>query len=711
MIENSEHFGAETSFPENDTGSRVTSHPNREGGSAPVDLTPANVSAVTGGGIEPASRFKLGSVPIHTVARDGGNGHIAQNLSDDWRSIEARRRMELLKTFRSLVEQGIPRHKAVKKMGFSYTSIWRWEKAYLLSGMEGLLPKVDECGRKSGWEIVLKNEDFCVKLMDIYLATMGASGGNVLRGRRTAKIATTLTVMATEPECPPELAVQLQRGKFPVCLQRFLKRITPELESRFRGSKHFQLNGITSRRDLTLRFPNGERAEMPAGFKWVFDDMSVNQPFWCEADGKILFSRQGLYAIDHRSLKWLGKMLVARPREAYRAEDILRFLRGLFLAYGGKPDVIVFEQGIWKARKIHGYKLNEFGQPDECDFERGDMLDGEKHLLMDGLSAIGIKVIFATSAHGKIIEGCFNPLQTQIAIRTREFANIGRHAGEFEIPCKRLARVRYNQADGGNRPTHAPSFLGFAPMYVLSGRIDDALQFLNAKSNSRGEIPDEIWTADIAKRPLFQNERNDAAVFLPEVRERRIDGGRVTVTVNGMTHDFREPWMIEFGSGYKVFCRFDPAEPSRGAAIYNREKGSNNFKGFRNGHFLGFAQWEMPAPSVDVQGDVRGITPRPVEDFYGEGAIDGGDSIRKKQSRLVATAFSALPRPGQPAVKMNELRDGEGRVARASISSTTNEAWKSDMPELAPLPPARTVVAERLRMTDEVDCALANLMD
>ena len=179
----------------------------------------------------------------------------------------------------------------------------------------------------------------------------------MVRGRRTAKIASALKAMAHEPECPPALAARMKRGRFPVCLQRFLKRVTPEIENRLRGPKHFQLNGVTSRRDLTVRFPDGSRAPEPAGFKWVFDDMSVNQPFWCEAEcdphggSKILFSRQGLYAIDHRSLKWLGKMLVARPREAYRAEDILRFLRGLFLAYGGKPEVIVFEQGIWKARK------------------------------------------------------------------------------------------------------------------------------------------------------------------------------------------------------------------------------------------------------------------------------------------------------------------------------------------------------------------------
>ncbi|HVU26520.1 MAG TPA: helix-turn-helix domain-containing protein [Verrucomicrobiae bacterium] len=681
--------GSPTANPDSEAISRLSfqdeNRPTESVKSAPlfpsetlVDEEPNNRDARDMVSGETPERAFLGALPIETSA--------CPVLPGDWRIKEARRRQELLQAFWALLEQGFSRTKAAKKLGCAYVNLWRYEKAFKTRGFDGLIPNMEECGRKSDFDLILKDEKFCAKLLEIYLSTVGASGNNVVRGRRTAKMATALTAMAEEAECPPALASRLKRGRFPVCLVRFLKRVTPEMENRQRGAKHFQLNGITSRRDLTLRFPNGDRAEMPAGFKWVFDDMSVNQPFWCEADGKILFSRQGLYAIDHRSLKWLGKMLVARPREAYRAEDILRFLRGLFLAYGGKPDVIVFEQGIWKARKIHGFKLNEFGQPVEDVFERGEMVDGEKHLLTDGLAAIGIKVIFATSAHGKIIETCFNPLQTQIAIRTREFVNIGRYAGEFEIPGKRLAQVRYAQSKN-NLTAALPNFLGFAPQNILDERIDEAIQFINFKQNSRGEIPEEIWAADIAKRPLLENQRNDAAVFLPEIRERVIDGGRVTVKVNGQSHDFRAPWMIELGSGYKVFCRFDPAEPSRGAAIYNRETGSNNFSGYKPGQFLGFVSWEMPAPSVDVTGDVRGITPQSATDFYGEGAFDNGDSIRKKQNKIVSTSFSAfVNRPGQPrVVRMREIRDGEGRVSRVSISGAANEAEKTDMPALAPV--------------------------
>lgn len=594
---------------------------------------------------------------------------------------EQKRRAQLVKDFRTMTlsvaqgGQGLSKVAAARLLGESVTTLWRYRKMFNEGGEEALLPRTANSGRPSDFDILLKDQAFCDKLLDLYLSTAGSSGGNMLSrfhrtGRRTAKMATALTVFAEEPECPPALAAKLRKGKFPICFLRFLKGVTPELESRFRGQKHFKLNGLVSRRDLTLRFPNGDRAEMPAGFKWVFDDMSVNQPFWCEVDGQILFSRQGLYAIDQRSLKWLGRKLIARPREAYRAEDILRFLRWLFQAHGGKPDVIVFEQGVWKARKIHGFRLSEVGAPVDEEWLRPEMADAEKHLLTDGLQAIGIKVIFATSAHGKVIESCFNPLQDQIALRTRDFVNIGRHAGEFEIPAKRLAKMRRQTDVPG-----MPSFLGFAQMNVLAERIDAAIEFMNRKINSRGEVPDEIWAHDLEKRPLAENTGADAAVFLPEVRLRQIEGGKVTVTVNGQEHDFRSEDMIRFGGGYRVYLRFDPAEPARGAAVYNRETlgSAANIGAMADGQFMFFAAWEMPAPQVDVSGPVRGVEARPVSEFYGDDAIDQGDTIRRKQGKLVAVDFKAFPRPGQPAVRVKELRDGEGRLARAeSVQGPTS---------------------------------------
>jgi hypothetical protein len=596
---------------------------------------------------------------------------------------ERNRRRDLLAVFDSLVASGLAKSEAARQMGESYTTLWRYQRLIETTG--DVYPSYDLSGRGSAWEHLLAVESFSAKLTELYLATVGASGANVTRGRRTAKAATALTCMAEEPECPPEFARQLRAGKFPAAFLRFLKGITPELEQKLRGPKHFQLNGVTSRRDLTLRFPDGSRGEMPAGFKWVFDDMSVNQPFFAFVDGRVLFSRQGLYAVDHRSLRWLGKMLVARPREAYRAEDILRFLRLLFELYG-KPDVIVFERGVWHARKIRGFRVTETDAIIEDVVDRPEMAESERGLLSSGLAAIGVRVVFATSAHGKIIETCFNHFQNVLGIKARAFVNIGRHAGEFETAAKRLRQVReFGKSDGARG--RSPATLGFAPMTELSDCIDAAFAIINGKTNSRGEVPDEVWFNGQAARPLTLLQPEERHVFFPELREREIRDGRVTFTVDGQEHDFRADWMVTLGHGYRVFVRFDAAEPTLGAALYNRETGSNNrrlddpLRGYQLGELIGYAAWECPAPSLDVTGDVRGVERQPLAEFYGEGALDQGDTLRKKQTKLVATVFSAMPRPGAPAVKTTEARDGHGRVSRVETAPPSGSAAAAPRPD------------------------------
>ena len=596
----------------------------------------------------------------------------------------------------------LSRREAAELLGVGHVTLWRMERDYAKRGFEA---RTDGCGRSSQWEYLVRDyltaknrpggrppsaeQAFQSKLREIYLATVGAGSANMTRGRRTAKMALAMQSMAEEPECPKELAARLRRGKYPVCLLRFLKRITPELENRLRGPKHFQLNGLNSRRDQTIRFEDGTRGEMPAGFKWVFDDMSSNQPFYAVMGkegaapaAQVLFSRQGLYAIDERSLRWLGKMLVARPREAYRAEDILRFLRSLMQVYG-KPDLIVFELSVWASRKIRGFRITETQAVIEEEFDRPEMVATERQELQQGLEAIGVRLLFAHSAHGKIIETAFNYLQDVLAVKTREFVNVGRHAGEFESSAKRVRQVRSGRG---------PGELGFAEMSELSERIDQAFGFINGRANSRGEVPDEVWSADCGcgtctdehgrtrtdtgKRPLPELQPDDYAAFLTETRERSIDGGRVTCEVDGCKHDFRAPWMIELGSGFRVYLKFDPMEPTLGAAVYSRETGPANIHGWKRGKFIGWAVWEMPGPAADVIGNVRGVERGPVEEFYGPGAFDNGDNLRRKQNKVVATAFSALPRPGQPAVKnvksVGSEERGSAENSQSPIANSQN---------------------------------------
>lgn len=520
-----------------------------------------------------------------------------------------------------------------------------------------LMPHFGNSGQRSSFEHVLEDAEFTQKLLSLYVATMGASGANVLRGRRTAKMATALQTLTDEPEADryPELKALLRRGKFPAFLCRWLARVTPELESKIRGAKHTQLYSLTGHKDRTIRFPDGSRGEMPAGWCWVLDDMSSNQPFWVHINGELIFSRQGLYAIDQRSRKWLAKTLVSRPREAYRAADILLFLRQLMELYG-KPDLLILERGVWHARSIRGYRT-----PDD-EIERPEMSADERAELARGIEAAGVRIQYAHSARGKIIEGAFNYLQDVMACKTMDMVNIGRHAGEFELPAKRMRQARAE--------SHTPEQLGFASADQLSDRIDAAFKFINGRTNSYGEVPGEIWDRDTAKRPLLKLAERDYAAFLPDKEERKIDGGRVVV--RGQV--FRADWMVDMGSGYRVTVKFDHSNLSRGIALYNAETGSSNTQNLRLGAWMGWGAWEMPGPAADVTGPVRGVEARPATEYYGAGAVDQGDTFlraqRKRLGESNATIFSAPTRAGQPAIKIARANDGRGN----SLEVTRNGA-------------------------------------
>jgi len=506
-------------------------------------------------------------------------------------------------------------------------------------------------------EIALGNEEFRRTLEACYAATIGAANESSGHGRRTGSVSLALAWMAEEEvACPECLRNALRGGRQPRSLVRHLRsRFTPEVEARVRGERNFQLHGLVSRRDHTLRLPDGSRVLPRAGLMWELDDMSVNQPFWVPAPaGGWIMSRQGLYCRDLHARRWLGVELVARPREAYRAEDILRFLRRQMLEYG-RPDMLRLEQGIWAARSIKGWAPSGEGEPEARDVERAGMSEEDRQRLQDGIEAIGVMVDWATDAHVKTIEGAFDHLQDVVAVVTRDFLNIGRHAGEFEVAAKRLRQAREGRDPGA---------LGFAPMDVLADRIARAFRFINGRA-SAGAVPDEVWAAGMAARPLPVLRPDQLAVFLPEKRDRTIEGGRIVCRVDGRALDFRAVEFAELGHGYQVYAKFDPSEPQLGCAVYNRDRSSRNLRGWGDGDWICWAAYECPGPQAEIERCPAGLELTTTLELYGvEEAEDVRTSVRNGQEKWCRTAYRSVPKSGKPAVRVAEERDGRGLVSR-----------------------------------------------
>lgn len=644
---------------------------------------------------------------------------------------EANRRLLLLKAFRAMTAPADEDHPdrvplspkaAAKEIGVPRVTLWRWDrrvtkhdlddKKQLPTILDALCDRTSNSGRSGQWEPLLLIAGVCTKLRELHASTLAASCAPMTNDRRTGSMAATLKLFTLEPECPEALKPKLLAGKFPVCLTRFLGRVTPEIEARIRGPKHFQLHGFYGKRDKTIGLPDGSRAYLPAGWVIELDDMSVNQPFWVESPGtndegqNVILSRQGLYA---RCLKggWRAVELIARPRESYTSADILRFLRRFCQLYG-KPRKIRIEQAVWAARNIAGFRL-QGEEWKEDNFVRPAMADDDRQNLKDGLSAIGIEVEYCYSARGKSdLEGAFHPLQRYLAGFTRDFQNIGRHAGEFELAAKQLRRVRAG--------SHHPRDLGFPHQSELLERIQKTFDFVNSLPPTRprtgtvlepaggdacGTSFDEVWRRDTEKWPLTVMSVHDLAAFFPTLRQAKIRGGFVTVTVDGREFDFRCLDFARLGDGYKVYVKFDETEPSLGAAIYNREGlNSTNPDALKDGDFVGFADFDVPASTTYAATVPSDLPRQTVEELYGAGAENNwGDGIRAQKKwagQWVRSAFSGRL-PGQPAIKTVETRSaaGAGQVTVTKVSTHTGGGQAVPAPRNLFAPPTEEQVAKR----------------
>jgi hypothetical protein len=554
-------------------------------------------------------------------------------------------------------------------------------------------------GRDCSWEFLLKDEGVRKKLLELYVATMGASSAAAANDRRTAKIASALRHFTYEPECPDKLKPRLLEGYQPTAFVSFLRgSVTPETEMAIRGPKHAQLYGASARRDWTCRLPNGDRFETPAAYTLSMDDMSENHPFYIDLPSTLnsqpstILSRQGLYAIFAKHKFWQTVELVARVRESYRAEDILRTFYGICLAIGGVPPFVEFEQGVWKARMISGWKREGEWLVEEV-VTRPGMAENEMATIASGLGLCGCKVSYKRSAHTKHIETHFNPLQTDIAVIARRFQHIGRYAGEYELPGKQLRRVRAG--------SHHPSELNFASQAELADCIAEAMRRSRLlPSGIPGKTREDAHWEDLQRVGLLPlNGRLFAACLPGDMRKTTLRNGYINAELRGHDYQFRDEKFAALGDGYELFYKIDETNPNAGIAVFNRTSQSNsaNFQGWQPGEFMFVAPRELPGPKMELSSAPAGVEIYTVEERYGTGAVDRGDMGLRKQKSFVATQARHAPRPGQVGTRTASARDGRGNVVEVTNTpdhgSASAAASPRDIRHAAPaeaLPPRPT---------------------
>ncbi|HWD20483.1 MAG TPA: hypothetical protein VHB20_14520 [Verrucomicrobiae bacterium] len=580
-------------------------------------------------------------------------------------------RARLLKRFRALPQQSL--RKAARKLGVSQATLCRLRQVFghlrdEEITAEVMAPKWEDCGQTSAWELLAQDPAVRQALLTIYTATIGASCDEMTRERRTGSMALTLHRFADHELCPPRLAKALRRGAQPKPLVNVIRQITPGVEAKIRGPKHFSLSGtLIHRRELVEIMGDGSASPINLGDWWVFDDMSTNAPFWFAGpDESPWIGRQGLYAYDVRQ-QWLGLEHIGTSRDSYTAAIILRFIRRLMQALGKPRRGIVLERSVWAARSIAGFRISKSGVVFEEEVERNAMSDADKAMLQEGIKALGIEVHYTYTPRGKEIEGAFNYLQRVFGTFVPQDAVIiGRHAGEFEHGAKQLRRARGS--------AFHPEDLGFLHIDRHADLSEQTMQWINnRKAWNAGEDLEVSPSENPVKYPeLGPLTERDLAAFMPDVFEETIRGGKIVVKVNKQVYEFCAPELFaRLGAGYRIAGRFDVSESSLGAAIYNREPrdAASNLLGMQVGQFMGWAEFLPPVPRF----------------VWGESAAaDKAGELKKRHNGFVRTTFRTV---GLPRHKAATARDGKGNVAvvgNSDAGRSTELPRRVAAPEPAP---------------------------
>lgn len=409
--------------------------------------------------------------------------------------------------------------------------------------------------------------------------------------------------------------------------------VTEEDKARHRGRKASQQTEMVTRRGMFEILADGTHRSILPGDTWELDDYSSNQPYVFKdaATGELRIGRQVLAARDLAAARWLGFDHIGRERDAYRGEDVVRYIHRLILAHG-KPNRLRLERGIWESSAVHGIEV-----------------EGMKSRWGDLRDIMHIEHVFKSKSKG-IIEGGFNMLQRYLS---HTGTDIGRFRGQFEEATRRFMQAISTKAD--------PLELGFLTQDASSVAHQAAAAELNQLRMQRAHLSEMVAPDDLVTRLGWHTTdlcEEEAWYFRPYKAQRTVRSGTVEVSPgNGWPkmifamNGVREG--VHFENGHQVLLAYDPARPEIGAWVCNGDRSAKNRKGWRMGQVL-----LAEAPQLEL-----------APQFNASGVLSPHLSIRKKATAAASTTFRAakaaagMPQPSgsREAVAMN----GSGGVASA----------------------------------------------
>lgn len=528
----------------------------------------------------------------------------------------------------------------------SRTSLDRWAKGWDEAGWDGLLDRREHSGRRRSSVALTDAEAATVRARVLATTNRTADTGSIPEALRQA---------SRRGELRPEIAQEFKerdrdgRG-VPAALRRELG-IAPAVVRQLRGPTEAGLDYLQAPGSLMWVDDErtGSRRFVRVGDVLEADDATVNF-YVCipwelggdpcsETYGVRVARCQWLVAIDRASRFIPGWSYTMRPRDSYRAEDILSLFHGLFRQHGVWSRLCL-ERGAWESASVEA--------------------------MMDGL---GIKRITAYTPHQKpYIEGLFNVLWTKLASMPGQ---VGRFRGEEE----KAAQVVRSCQRGATDPRT------FFPM------LSDAIEAFRRASAERNQtavhseqygswVPEERWLAQQAEAKdrlrLRALNTESAWMFAPVSREWTVNGGTVGGVVQIMEglsvrFDFTAEWLPNF-DGCRVRAHFDPAAPDASATLVLLD----NCRDHQSGSVLGQV----------VQINETASYARSVMGWAMDDREAGREQRLRNAAALRREVRTILP-GGDTGLSVTDLRDGTGRQVSIESALPTPSATAS-APDLAP---------------------------
>lgn len=561
----------------------------------------------------------------------------------------------------ALVHTGLSQNQACTAAGVSVANYVRWAAAMKEGGLDGLRA-AKPTGRPRSFDLSEEETNalrgLTVTFDSVRYAIEQFPRHEACSALTRAKIIEILDRSARagrEPHFPRAL-----------CRAAF---VTADEKARLRGPKHAQAKEFSPRKGMWYEDAEGNTMPICAHTVWTMDDYSANQPYIVTAeDGQARLCRQYLMAQDVFSSAWIGSEAIGRERDAYRGEDILRFILRTIDGQDTMPRFLLLERGRWDSQAVHGLPLS-------------DDANGPRWGALDDLFCI--KHGF-TPRHKAALESNLSMLQRALAHSGTE---IGRTRSEFEDATKAMLAVQAGRLD--------PLKAGFLPLGVSAELHWQAAQLLNARPKSRvnfdqAVVPNDLLQQAEERRPLPAEERWR---FFPVKLAGTVRGGFVEKSLEHWPRSFRFQVNgvldgLYLDNGHAILIAFDPAQPHLGAMIANAETGTRNRAGWPLGHNLVLAPQETEAPQFTLRSG-----------GYAEGS-------KRKANATARTSFAAI-KPHVRGMRVNAAFDGTGRtttiqtgiapaprVAAADLTSAGGEAPAAPRPGRGTTPAAPRIVRD-----------------